>query len=162
MGASKAGIIPRTNNCYRKFDMEPSKNHQQVTLLEKECRMGLKKGALLCMDDEPDYKSIVTTLSNMLDDLEKKGMEGVFIIVLRNGTTVNMLKKPAYLTEELVDRWLMDLTRRGVHNGFGGRHLVCPYDLNNLAWSFDCIMDSLSSKLATHIEQTCSLGITME
>ena len=57
MGASKAGIIPRTNNCYRKFDMEPSKNHQQVTLLEKECRSGLRAFTTLDPDRDPNFRS---------------------------------------------------------------------------------------------------------
>ena len=154
LGASKEGSIPRTKDCMRSMIMEESKAYTQLTYIETECRKGLQDqpGPLFCMEDEPDAKLIVTTLQNLQELIELKGMEGVFNIVQRDGSTLNMLNKPGALTEQMVDEWVEDLRKNGVHDGKGGRLQVCKYDEINLDWSFDAIRNSQSTSLASHIK----------
>ena len=158
LGAGKKGLNPRSKDCMRKFRMDPSKDYQQMSLVETECRKGLAGTgkSLFCMTDEPDAKNIVTTLQNMEEDLEMKGLEGVFVIVKQDGTQINMLRQPGMYTEQDMRTWINDLTVDGVHDGKGGRLPVCPYDVTNLDWGYDAIRNTQSAKMAKHQQNTLS------
>ena len=151
-GAAQKGKNPRTKDCMRKFRMDPSKNYQQMSYVEAECRKGLSDTGktLFCMTDEPDAKYVVSTLHNMEEELQMKGMEGVFIIIKADGSRINMLKQPGMYTEQDLKAWIQDLTVDGVHDGIGGRLPVCKYDITNLDWSFDSIRNSQSAKMSKH------------
>ena len=147
---------PRSKDCMRKFRMDPSKNYQQMSLVETECRKGLGDTgkSLFCMTDEPDAKHIVTTLQNMEEDLQMKGLEGVFIIIKSDGSQINMLKQPGMYTEKDMRTWIKDLTEDGVHDGKGGRLPVCSYDITNLDWGYDAIKNSQSTMMGKHQQNT--------
>jgi hypothetical protein len=155
-GARSDPTSPRTNFCLRALQMEPSKAFAQLTLIEKECRSGLKSktGPLFCLNTEPDAKHVITVINNLDDFLTTHGMESVFRITDGN-TTTDMLKRPAILTKDFVDVWIKNLTVDGVFsNGVTSNRLpLCPYDRTNLEWSYDAVLNSCSDALVLDLKR---------
>ena len=153
-GARSDPNNPRTNLCLRALQMDPSKAFAQLTTIEKECRSGLKSkpGPLFCLGTEPDAKHIITVINNLEDFLTTHGMESVFTI--DEGTrTFDMLKRPAMLTKDVVDKWIKNLTVDGVPVTGKSNLPVCPYDLTNLEWSYDTILNSCSDALVLDLKR---------
>jgi hypothetical protein len=83
-----------------------------------------------------------------LDDyLTNHGMEPVFQTIQSNGIVIDMLKQPGFVSAQLVELWIEDLTKHGVHDGQGGREVLCPYDTMNLQFLFQAMLNSCSAQL---------------
>ena len=83
-------------------------------------------------------------------------MDGVFNIIKKDGTTINMLQNPGMLAEDdLVPAWILDLTVLGVWDHATGKRLpVCPQDVKNLDMSGDALYNSSSLNLQEDITTT--------
>ena len=82
------------------------------------------------------------------------GLEAVFQIQT-TGDSLDMLKTPGLVTEEIVKTWIDDLTVDGVHDSAGfRRHAVCPYDKINLQLSAEAILNSCSDNLRQDLLDT--------
>jgi hypothetical protein len=80
------------------------------------------------------------------------GLEGVFQIVLSNGTAVDILKPPGFVDTNLVECWIQDLTEDGVHGpGSGSRLNVCEFDVMSLQFSFHVVLHSCSPLLRQNL-----------
>jgi hypothetical protein len=155
-GSRSDATSPRTNLCLRALKMEPYKAFPQLTIIEKECRSGLKSttSPLFCLSNEPDAKHIITVINNLEDFLTTHGMESVFQIT--DGVTkLDMLKRPALLKKTVIDQWVKTLTIHGVYSqGENSTRLpVCEYDRTNLEWSYDAVLNSCSDALVLDLKR---------
>ena len=62
------------------------------------------------------------------------GFDNLALIVLPDGSTIDMLQTPGMVDEKMVDTWVEDLLTNGVHTSNGKRLPPCKYDALNLLW----------------------------
>ena len=108
-GAGRNGLFtaPRTSNCYRDYKTDVVKAQAQLKGVEAACMGGLEgqESFLFCTNHESNAKRIVPCIQAMEKFMINHGLEGVFLIVLPDGSTLNMFKKPGMLTPAMVDTW---------------------------------------------------------
>jgi hypothetical protein len=79
--------------------------------------------------------------------MSNHGMEPIFQIVRSDGTIIDMLKQPGFVSTKLITSWIKDLTVDGVHDGQCGRLAICQFDIINLQYSFHAVLNSCSALL---------------
>jgi hypothetical protein len=148
-GAQGLGLHPKSGLCMRHFNGSELKAFQALNAVEEKCKAGLQsKGELVFgLPGETHYDKGALLLREMDDYLTNHGMEPVFQIVQSNGIVIDMLKQPGFVSTQLVESWIEDLTKNGVHDGQGSRHDLCPYDTMNLQFSFQAVLNSCSAQL---------------
>ena len=150
-GAQELGLHPQSSLCMRQFKGSELKAYQALLSIEEKCKAGLQaKGDFVFgLPGEPNHDKGALLIRETDDLITQCGMEGVFQIVLEDGTIVDMLKEPGFVNEDMVDAWVQDLTTNGVHDGKGkgDRLPVCSYDLTNLHWSASTISNTCSALL---------------
>jgi len=154
LGLSKAGLVLFSHNCMQ--DCFSSGLHEESKLfaIQDRCQEGLSHvGPKFGMPYEKDARDLVPTMKALYRFIQSHGLEGVFLIVLPAGDVVNMFQHPA-LSEEMICEWIKDLTVDGVHDGKGGRLVLCSYDALNLKLSGNALLNSCSDALREMILRT--------
>jgi hypothetical protein len=148
-GAQGLGVQPTSGNCMRYFKGNELKAFQALQSVEDKCKAGLQaKGALVFgLQGETHFDKGALLLRELDEYLNYNGLEGVFHIVNSDGTTVDMLKQPGFVSTELVESWVKDMADLGVHDGAGGRLAVCQFDVMNLQYSYHAIINSCTPLL---------------
>ena len=160
LGAHQKGVHPKSSLCLRKFKTTELKGYQAVISIEEKCKAGLKSkdGLVFGLPGEPNHDKGALILKELDDFLAETGMESVFKIIDSNGSTVDMLKEPGYTTPDMVETWIKDLTTKGVVDTtdptMQTRHAVCEYDIVNLDWSGQAVLNSCSTMLKQEIQDT--------
>ena len=148
-GAQKLGMQPTSGNCMRYFKGNELKAFQALQSIEDKCKAGLQaKGTLVFgLQGETHFDKGALLLRELDEYLSYHGLEGVFQIISSDGTSTDMLKQPGFVSTDLVESWVKDLTTLGVHDGTGGRLTVCEFDVMNLQYSFHAILNSCTPLL---------------
>ena len=148
-GAQGLGLHPKSGLCMRQFKASELKGYQALLSIEEKCKGGLQaKGDFVFgLPGEKHHDKGALLLRELDELLTDARMEGVFHVVLPDGTMIDMLKQPGFVTKEMVETWIKDLTVDGVRDGNGGRHPVCPFDLTNIQYSFHTIINSCTPLL---------------
>ena len=131
--------------CYREFINDGLKSMQAISNNEEQCKQGLRvvTTVLFCRDTEEHGGKGAMVLKELDQYFMNHGMEAVFQIQTSTGT-LDMLKTPGLVTEEIVNTWIDDLTVDGVQRPASfRRHTVCPYDKINLQLSAEAIRTQL-------------------
>ena len=155
-GARGLGKDPKGPNCRRIFNSpDPLKGYNTWVPVEKACKAGvLDEDLHFSMSSEPNGLRVTLCLAAFEKHIVDCGMDGVFNIIKKDGTTINILQAPGMLAEDdLVPNWIMDLTVLGVwHNG--KRLPVCPQDVKNLDMSGEAIYNSSSLEMQENLTTT--------
>ena len=108
------------------------------------------------MSSEPNGLRVSQCLTAFEKHIVDCGMEGVFNIIKKDGTTINILQAPGMLAEDdLVPAWIIDLTVLGVWDHATGKRLpVCPQDVKNLDMSGEAIYNSSSLEMQENLTTT--------
>ena len=149
-GAQGLGQQPKSGLCMRYFKGSELKAFQALNAIEDKCKAGLQaKGTLVFgLPGETHFDKGALLLRELDEYMSYHGLEGVFQIVLSNGTMVDMLKQPGFVDTNLVESWIQDLTQDGVHDPNSGNRLnVCDFDIMNLQFSFHAVLHSCSPLL---------------
>jgi hypothetical protein len=149
-GAQGLGTTPKGSLCMRSFtNGNELKAYQAVNVVEEKCKGGLQaKGAIVFgLPGKTHFDKGVLLLRELDEYMSNHRMEPVFQIVRSDGTIIDMLKQPGFVSTELITSWIQDLTVDGVHDGQGGRLTICPYDVTNLQYSFHAVLNSCSALL---------------
>lgn len=155
-GNNNKGLVPSTGNCYRKIKGDPIKTFPLVKNIQKEVSLGLNGLRLTAfsMSNEANGGKGMTSLRLVRPLSYDNGLDSVFNLVKPDGTVLDILRTPGYVTQQLIDTWEADLTTNGVFKKDGtGRHPVCEYDAINLIWSAGMLMNSCSEALKLHIRE---------
>ena len=148
-GAQKLGLQPTSGNCMRYFKGNELKAFQALQSIEDKCKAGLQAKSTLVfgLQGETHFDKGALLLRELDEYLSYHGLEGVFQIISSDGTSTDMLKQPGFVSTDLVESWVKDLTTLGVHDGTGGRLTVCEFDVMNLQYSFHAILNSCTPLL---------------
>ena len=155
-GRNEEGLEPVSLSCYREFPSDGLKAMQAIHNNEELCKQGLRVSTkvLFCRDDEEYGGKGAMVLKELDQYLMQHGMEAVFQIQTGDGT-LDMLKTPGLLTDEIVTKWIDDLTLDGVMSLTRfSREPICPYDKINLQLSADAILNSCSDILRQDLLDT--------
>ena len=143
---------PRTYHCYREFLDTGTKSKYSLGKIREDCMEGLKeKGPHFSLTHEKEAEALIPCIKAAMRFMETNGMDGVFLIVLPSGTTINMFETPALASIDVVKTWVQDLTVDGVHDGRGRRLRVCKYDSVNLSLSGFALLNTCSTLLHDEI-----------
>lgn len=157
-GARGLGQDPRGPNCRRIFQSpDPLKAYTALVPVEKACKAGvLDEDLHFSTSSETNGTRVSLCLAAFENHIVECGMDPVFNIIKKDGTTINMLQHPGKLAEEdLVTTWITDLTVLGVWDHKTGKRLpVCPQDSKNLDLSGDALYNSSSLQLRESITAT--------
>ena len=157
-GARGLGKDPRGPNCRRIFNSpDPLKAYNALVPVEKACKAGvLDEDLHFSTSSEPNGLRVSLCLAAFEKHIVDCGMDAVFNIIKKDGTTINMLQNPGMLAEDdLVPAWILDLTVLGVWDHATGKRLpVCPQDVKNLDMSGDALYNSSSLELQENITTT--------
>jgi hypothetical protein len=148
-GAQGLRTNPKGSLCMRSFKGNQLKVYQAMNVMEEKCKGGLQaKGAIVFgLPGETHFDKGALLLRELDKYMSNHGMEPVFQSVQSDGTIIDMLKQPGFLSTKLITSWIKDLTVDGVHDGQGGRRTICPYDVTNLQYSFHAVLKSCSALL---------------
>ena len=155
-GRNEEELEPVSMFCYREFLYDDLKSMQAISNNEEQCKQGLRTTTtvLFCRDTEEHGGKGAMVLKELDQYFMNHGLEGVFQIQTSTGT-LDMLKTPGLVTEDIVSTWLDDLTVDGVHDPAGfNRHPICPYDKINLQLSAEAILNSCSDTLRQDLLNT--------
>ena len=110
-GRNEEGLEPVSMYCYREFTNDGLKSMQAISNNEEQCKRGLRvvTTVLFCRDTEEHGGKGAMVLKELDQYLMNHGMEAVFQIQTGTGT-LDMLKTPGLVTEEVVKTWIDDLT----------------------------------------------------
>lgn len=158
-GANDGGDEPHSLDCHRKF-ADDSRDHQQMRPIKVSCKEGLKDepGLLFSALDESNADKIVLCVRAFQEHIKKSGVEGVFRIVLANGTTVDMFHNPGLLNVDMVNTWCQDLIKDGAHEvgtdgkPTGDRLALCVCDKLNLRWTGTGLLSSCTELFKIELE----------
>jgi hypothetical protein len=155
-GANGDGKAPKTSFCMRAFSGNPVKTFSIRTSIQTTVEEGLngKKLTAFSLASEPNAGKGMVSIRHLDKLIPDIGLDGIFCIQKDDGTEINMLKTPGFVTQDLVDTWEKDLTTDGVYKGDtqGGKHKVCPRDIENLQWSGETLLNSCTEPLSLHIQ----------
>ena len=117
--------------------------------------MSLIDGALhFGQAHEKDADKFVKCIQHLNSFCEDHGLESVFTIVLSSTKEVNLLKCPGLADEQMIKRWIKDLTKDGViADEVGTRYPVCHFDELNLHLSGKAVLNSCSESLRKAVER---------
>ena len=157
MGANQKMQSPKTNLCMRQFSGNPVKTFALKTSIQTHVQAGLNGKGLtpFSLSSEPNAGKGMTSLHHLFKFAPDFGLDGIFLIQQDDGSEINMLRTPGFVTTVLIDRWQQDLTVDGVFkgDGKGGRHPVCPLDIENLEWTGNTLLNSCTELLSVHIQE---------
>ena len=93
--------------------------------VEKACKAGvLDEDLHFSTSSEPNGLRVSQCLAAFEKHMVDCGMEGVFNIIKKDGTTINILQAPGMLAEDdLIPAWIIDLTVLGVWDHATGKRL---------------------------------------
>ena len=164
MGASGTGLRPFSKNCMRAFKTDPIKNHQHMHPIEDKCKLGLRDYPELhfSLNHEPNAQTIVTSIRAFEKFIASCGMDGVFTIIDSNLASVNLLQTPGMVTQANIDLWCTDVLDKGVWGRTAGsdaivRLPVCQYDLVNMDWSAEAVLNSCTPALRYDLENKVAI-----
>lgn len=163
MGASGSGLRPYSKYCMREFKTDAIKNHQHMHPIEDRCKMGLRDSPELhfSLSHEPNANTVVSSIRAFEKFITNCGMDGVFTIVDQDLTTVNFLQQPGLVNQKILDDWCDSILTHGVwyKNSAGTtiRHSVCPYDLVNMDWSAEAVLNSCTPALRYDLENKVAI-----
>ena len=128
--------------------------------VELHCQSGLKEANLLGLMDEKTKYTI--SLTEWVKDIQKKledcGMDTVFRIYDHTQVTREkyIITHWGTITMEEVKAWLKCLTETGVRTGPDPTDVepLCDFDADNLTWSGDMIVNSISDKFWRDIQHS--------
>jgi len=146
LGFNDDGLVPRTHDCMRAYYRATIKEETTLAAVHDNCMKGLVTYKF-CLTHERDAHKLIPCVKELHRAVRNGGMEGVFIIVKADGSTIDLFKHPALANEKMIKQWITDLTVNGVHDGHGGRLPVCEYDVFNLKLSGQAILNSCSEAL---------------
>jgi len=115
--------------------------------IQEHCKAGIVMGPKFCLPYESEDFTLVPTIKAISQFMRDHGLEGVFMVVLPTGATIDIFKRPGIVTKKMIRTWIDDLTVHGVVDPNGGRCAVCPYDEVNLHLSSMALLNSCSYKL---------------
>ena len=155
LGSGSQGLAPKSATCMRDFETTVVKSFAAMAPIEDKCQKGLRDAPelLFCMSDESNANMTVNSLIAFEERMIHGGMEGVFHIVLRSGTTLNMFKEPGMCTDSIVNTWCSDVMLNGVfdpnntNSNSLSTHSVCSYDRTNMVWSGEALLSSCTEAL---------------
>jgi hypothetical protein len=138
--------LPKNFNCCKGFSQgDPMRNETTLGKLQDKCQLGIQDDVnLFRTSHELNSNRVVEGIAAFQEFAVAKGMEGVFIIVRQDGSTLDMLKTPGMISQSMVTTWCTDLMVDGVHEpqNPGKRLPVCPYDETCLSWSGQALLNS--------------------
>ena len=155
-GSDSNGTLPRSGDCYRKLiSTDPLKAHTQTKLVIDKVKKGINghpgnsSGLLFASPEEEHGDKFVPTFRCTVEYLKESGLEGVFVIIKRNGEQVDMLKNPGLVSKRILDHWIEDLKTNGVVDptNINTNRAVCTYDTLNLTLSADGLLASCTEGL---------------
>ena len=156
-GLNGNGDEPRTTDCMREYFDTGIKAFVAMGEVHKRCHGGLNSTSdapQFSQTHEKDANKFFSCVQALATFCEDHGMEGVFTIVLTNSTKVNLFKRPAFADEQMITKWIDDLTNVGVvADATGKRHPVCRFDKLNLRLSGQAVLNSCSESLRKAIER---------
>jgi hypothetical protein len=134
-------------------------NFRDAEKVELHCKAGLKEANVLGLQDETKY---TISLTEWVKDIQKKledcGMDTVFRIYDVTQTTAEkyLISHWGTITMEQVTTWLKALTETGVRTGPDPTDVeaLCEFDADNLTWSGDMVVSSISDKFWRDIERS--------
>ena len=157
-GSRGLGIDLKGPNCRRIFNSpDPLKAYNAWVPVEKACKAGvLDEDLHFSMSSEPNGLRVSQCLTAFEKHIVDCGMDGIFTIIKKDGTTINMLQAPGMLAEDdLVPAWILDLTVHGVWCHATGKRLpVCPQVVKNLDMSGDALYNASSLEMQESITAT--------
>jgi hypothetical protein len=118
IGLNNDGISPRTLLCMRSYFKSRLKELNNLGDIELKARHGLRSildSPKFCMSSEKHADTVRKCIRQLELFCEQHGLEGVFHTVTRDGTTLNMFKRPALANKTVVNEWIEDLMVRGVY-----------------------------------------------
>jgi hypothetical protein len=164
MGASGGGQRAFSKYCMRAFKTDPIKNHQHMHPIEDKCKTGLRDSPelLFSLRHEPNAKTVVNSIRAFEKFAANCGLDGVFTIIDRNLASVNFLQQPGMVNVADIDTWCSDLLETGVwgtdkDSGDTVRLPVCQYDLVNMDWSAEAVLNSCTPALRYDLENKVAL-----
>jgi hypothetical protein len=159
MGASGSGHRPFSKYCMRAFKTDAIKNHQHMHPIEDKCKSGLRDSSELhfALSHEPNAHTVVTSIRAFEKFVASCGMDGVFTIVDRNLGKTNFLQQPGLVSLATIDDWCTDVLDKGVwgkdpNSGDPIRLPTCQYDLVNMDWSAEAVLNSCTPALCYDLE----------
>lgn len=159
LGARGEGKLPSSPDCHRAFDADKMKNHTAMKSIQEACRSGQADDTLIfCAQHKSNANRVVLSIRAMEKEMIQCGMEGAFIVKMRDGASINMFQEPGLINSlDVIDTWCEDLTKNGVWNDNGTQRLnVCPHDLTNMTWSHTALLKSCSETLEDSISAKIS------
>jgi len=157
-GVNQQMRTPKTNLCVRELRGDPVKTFALRTSIQTQVQGGLNGKGLtsFCLQSEPNAGKGMTALRHLSKLIPDFGLDGIFRIIQDDGSEIDMLKTPGFITPSIITNWQNDLTVDGVFkgDGNGGRHLVCSLDIENLEWSGQTLMNSCSESLSMGIQDS--------
>ncbi len=124
LGFNDDGLVPRTRDCMRAYYRSTIKEETTLASIHDNCMKGLVTYKF-CLTHERDAHKLYPCVKELQHAMRNGGMEGVFLIVKADGSTIDLFKRPALANEKMIKQWITDLTVNGVHDGHGGRLPVC-------------------------------------
>ncbi len=156
-GVNQQMRTPKTNLCVRELRGDPVKTFALRTSIQTQVQGGLNGKGLtsFCLQSEPNAGKGMTSLRHLFKLVPDFGLDGIFKIIQDDGSEINMLRTPGFVTSVLINRWQQDLTQDGVFvgDGIGGRHPVCPMDIENLEWSGNTLLNSCTELLSIYLQE---------
>ena len=123
--------------------------------VERYNKDGLPEEFRLGMRNEKEYPINPATWARAIKKkAEDGGVDSVFLLYDPTKPTqeVSLFEQWGSVEKSEVRKWVKDLREDGVVKSNTAREPVCQWDLNNLDWSGDMVMKSLSFKMWREIE----------
>ena len=156
-GLSQLTRSPASGYCYRDFFGDPLKNFATKTNIEEKCQQGLKGKGDPCFAaaGETGHDEVMLTFRAKREYDNYYGFDNLALIVLPDGSTIDMLQTPGMVDEKMIDTWVEDLLTNGVHTANGKRLPPCKYDALNLLWGGKAALNSCTDHLQLMIREFC-------
>jgi hypothetical protein len=164
MGASGSGARPFSKYCMRAFKTDPIKNHQHMHPIEDKCKTGLRDSPELhfALSHEPNAHTVVASIRAFEKFVASCGMDGVFTIVDKDLGKINFLQQPGMVNQAAIDDWCSAILDKGVWgkdaaSGDPVRLPICQYDLVNMDWSAEAVLNSCTPALRYDLENKVAI-----
>jgi hypothetical protein len=164
MGASGSGVRPFSKYCMRAFKTDPIKNHQHMHPIEDKCKSGLRDSPELhfALSHEPNAHTVVASIRAFEKFIASCGMDGVFTIVDKDLGKINFLQQPGMVNQTAIDDWCSAVLDNGVWGKDADsdtpiRLPICQYDLVNMDWSAEAVLNSCTPALRYDLENKVAI-----
>lgn len=155
-GADETHSTPKSADCFREFKCDTHKNYSSMALIGATCVKGLQDKSELMFSDshEPNADRVVYSILAFQDLMKKCGMDGVFTIIQRDGTPLNMFQQCGMVTTNMVTKWCSDVYDQGVidPDNTSTRLPICAHDRTNMLWSGEALLNSCTEALKTQLK----------